>query len=413
MILKLTSILGLGVFLGICYALSTNRKAIVWKPVIGGCLLQLFFAVIILKTSAGQVVFESARVFFDALFAFSIDGAAFVFGPLVKTNLTGQAFGPGNAFIFAFQISATIIFVSSLMAILYHLNIMQKIVYVFAKVMQKLMGTSGSESLASAANVFMGQTESPLVVKPYLKHMTKSEIMAMMTAGMATVSGGVLAAFVSFGIDAGHLLAASVMSAPATLAIAKIMVPETQESETKGTVPKQSGETDVNLLDAACRGASEGLHLSLNVMGMLIAFIALISMVNYGLTSVSTLVTGTPITLEVLLGYIFSPFAFLMGVPEKDILQVGSLLGVKTTVNEFVAFMNLAQIKDTLEPRSQMIATYALCGFASFSSIAIQIGGIGALVPSRRSDLAKLGLRAMVGGTIASFMTATIAGMLI
>lgn len=413
MMLRLTSVLGLVVFIVICYALSTDRSKIKWKPVIGGCALQLFFAVLILKTPVGAVVFGAARDFFNALFAFSVDGATFVFGPLASFELAGKAFGAGNAFIFAVQISATIIFVSSLMAVMYHLGVMQKIVYGFAVTMQKLMGTTGSESLATAANVFMGQTESPLVVKPYLDKMTNSELMAMMTAGMATVAGGVLAAYVGFGVDAGHLLAASVMSAPATLAIAKIMVPETGKSETDGTIPKQTVKQDVNLLDAACRGASEGLHLSLNVMGMLIAFIALISMVNAGLAWSSSFFMDTPLTLEVILGYAFAPFAWLMGVPQQDVLQVGSLLGVKTTVNEFVAFLNLAEIQSSLAPRSTIIATYALCGFANFSSIAIQIGGIGALVPSRRKDLARFGLRAMIGGTIASFMTATIAGMLL
>lgn len=413
MTLKLTSFLGIFVFIGICYLLSENRKAISWKPVFGGLVLQFIFALFILKTGLGLSIFETAKEFFNGLLGFSVEGAKFVFGPLVKMDVTSQVFGGANAFIFAFQISGTIIFISSLMAILYHLGIMQRVVYFFAVIMQKVMGTSGSESLSSAANIFMGQTEAPLVVRPYLKGMTHSEIMSLMTGGMATVAGGVLAAYVGFGIDAGHLLAASVMSAPATLAIAKIMVPETKISETRGNVPKHNDKTDTNLLDAACRGAGEGLQLSLNVMAMLIAFIALVAMANWGIGWVGSLFTDQKITLELVLGYVFAPFAFIMGVPMQDVMQVGSLLGVKTTLNEFVAYINLSTIKDTLHPRSVVIATYALCGFANFSSIAIQIGGIGALVPERRKDLALLGFKAMVGGTIASFLTANIAGMLI
>lgn len=412
MILNLTSFLGLFVFIGICFLLSENRKAISWKPVIGGLLLQFIFALFILKTDMGRLVFDTAKNFFNGLLNFSVEGAKFVFGPLVKMDVTSQAFGGANAFIFAFQIAATIIFISSLMAILYHLGIMQRIVYAFAIIMQKVMGTSGSESLASAANIFMGQTEAPLVVRPYLGKMTHSEIMALMTGGMATVAGGVMAAFVGFGIDAGHLLAASVMSAPATLVIAKIMVPETQSSETRGTVPQHGQTTDTNVLDAACRGAGEGLQLSLNVMAMLIAFIALVALFNWAIQWIGSGL-GLSLSLEMLLGYLFAPFAFVMGVPMEDVLQVGSLLGIKTTLNEFVAYINLSTIKDSLHPRSVVITTYALCGFANFSSIAIQIGGIGALVPERRKDLAKLGLKAMIGGTIASFMTANIAGMLI
>lgn len=413
MTLKLTSFLGIFVFIGICYLLSENRKAISWKPVIGGLVLQFVFAVFILKTGLGLSIFEAAKEFFNGLLGFSVEGAKFVFGPLVKMDVTSQVFGGANAFIFAFQISGTIIFISSLMAILYHLGIMQRVVYFFAIIMQKVMGTSGSESLSCAANIFMGQTEAPLVVRPYLKGMTHSEIMSLMTGGMATVAGGVLAAYVGFGIDAGHLLAASVMSAPATLVIAKILVPETKVSETRGNVPKHNDKTDINLLDAACRGAGEGLQLSLNVMAMLIAFIALVAMANWAIGWAGSLFFDQKITLELILGYVFAPFAFIMGVPMQDVMQVGSLLGVKTTLNEFVAYINLATIKDTLHPRSVIIATYALCGFANFASIAIQIGGIGALAPERRKDLAQLGFKAMVGGTVASFLTANIAGILI
>lgn len=407
---RVIGVIGLFVFIGLCWVFSANRKAIRWKPVIGGFIFQLIFAVLILKTPFGRHVFEFARGFFESLLSFSLEGARFVFGPLVKIDVASKAFGPTNAFIFAFQIAATIIFVASLMAVLYHLKIMQWVVYVFARVMQVLMGTSGSESLASAANVFMGQTEAPLVVRPYLEKMTHSELMALMTGGMATVAGGVLAAYVGFGIDAGHLLAASVMSAPASLAIAKLLVPETERSETAGTVPLQTKMDDANVIDAACRGAGEGIFLSLNVMGMILAFIALIALVNAGLNWVGELI-NRPLTLELLAGYLFAPFAFLMGVPKEDVVQVGTLLGTKTVLNEFIAYLQLAQLKATLHPRSMVIATYALCGFANFGSIAIQIGAIGTLVPKRRKDLARLGLLAMIGGTLASFMTASIAGV--
>lgn len=420
--MRFVGLLGLLVFIGICYAMSTNRKAIKWKPVIGGCVLQFVFALIILKTEFGERFFEGARATVDAILGFSIEGSKFIFGPLVDFGVTSKAFGAQYAFIFGFQIPGTIILVSALMAVLYYLGIMQKVVEAFAWIMQRVMGTSGSESLASAANIFSGQTEAPLVVRPYLEGMTKSEVMAMMTGGMATVAGGVLAAYAGMGVDAGHLLAASVMSAPATLAIAKLMVPETEQSETEGTVKIQLENKDANVIDAACRGAHEGLYLSLNVMGMLIGFIALIALINGGLGFFSGLIgewfnlqwlVESPITLEMILGYVFAPFAMLMGVPFEESAMVGQFLGTKTIVNEFVAYIDLTQAKNMLSERSFVIATYALCGFANFSSIAVQVGGIGALVPSRRKDFAKLGFRAMIGGTIASFMTATIAGVLL
>lgn len=411
--LKILSLIGLLVFISICFLLSNNRKAIQWKPVIGGIGLQLLFALLILKTPFGRAIFENTKRFFDQILAYSAEGGKFVFGPLADIGLSSAVFGMGKGFIFVVQVAAVIIFVSSLMAVLYHWGIMQKVVYAFAIVMQKVMGTSGSESLSAAANIFVGQTEAPLVIKPYLDKMTSSEIMALMTGGMATVAGSVLAAYAGFGISAGHLLAASVMSAPATLAIAKIMVPETQKSETTGKVEVKMERNDSNTVDAACRGASEGMTLSINVMAMLIAFIALVALVNGTLTWLSSFFLDQPLTLELILGYLFAPFAFLMGVPSQDILQVGSLLGTKTVLNEFIAFIQLGDAKEGMDPRSVSIATYALCGFANFSSVAIQIGGIASLAPKRRKDLAKLGFKAMIGGTIASFMTACIAGFLI
>lgn len=418
MMLRFTSFAGLLSFIFIAYALSQNRRAIRWKPVIAGALLQFFFALVILKTSFGQAVFASAADFFNAFLGYAAQGGAFVFGPLINMEVTRAAFGPANAFIFAFQISATIIFVSAVMAVAYHLGIMQKIVYAFALVMQKVIGTSGSESLAAAANIFMGQTETPLVIRPYLEKMTRSEVMCLMTGGMATIAGGVLAAYIGLLQDhfpdiAGHLLAASVMSAPATLVIAKIMVPETEVSETAGSCKLNNEKNAVNFLDAACKGASEGVTLAINVMGMLIAFIALVAMTNGIIQWVGAHFVADPPTLEVMLGWLFSPLAFLMGVPHADVTQVGSLLGIKTVLNEFVGYLKLLEMKDLIAHRSYVITTYAMCGFANFSSVAIQIGGIGSLIPSRRADLAVYGLRAMVGGTLASFMTAAIAGMLL
>jgi CNT family concentrative nucleoside transporter len=410
---RLTGVVGLAVILGISYLMSDDKKAVKWKPIATGIFLQFVFALFILKTPYGRAVFDGARVFFEEILGYSAKGAQFVFGPLADIPASGKAFGARYGFIFAFQISATIIFMSSLMCVLYYLGIMQKVVYGFAVVMQKLMGTSGSESLASAANIFLGQTEAPLVIRPYLEKMTHSEIMALMVGGMANVAGGVLAAYVGMGIDAGHLLAGSVMSAPATLVIAKLMVPETQVSETAGTCRLTNEKIDHNLIDAACRGAGEGVMLVLNVMAVLIAFIALVAMFNTGIQWVSGKFLATPLTLESLLGYLFMPFAWLMGVPREDVFQIGSLLGIKTVLNEFVAYDVLAQIKSSLNPRSVTIVTYALCGFANFSSIAIQIGGIGTLMPSRRKDLAALGLKSMIAGTFCTFMTATIAGILL
>ena len=315
----------------------------------------------------------------------------------------------------ATMVLPTIIFMSSLMSVLYHAGDMQKIVEWTAKIMMKTMGTSGAESLSAAANIFVGQTEAPLVIKPFVDTMTKSELMALMTGGMATVAGGVLAAYVGLGVDAGHLLAASVMSAPAALAVAKLMVPETEQSQTEGVVRVDLPKTHANMIDAAAAGAGEGLTLALNVGAMLLAFIALVAMFNGFLGLVGGWVGFPELSFELIVGYLFAPFAFLMGVAWEDCVQVGVMLGKKTVLNEFVAYLDLqAAIQaNSISERSITIATYALCGFANFSSIAIQLGGIGGIAPSRRQDLAKLGVQALVGGTLACFMTACIAGLLI
>ncbi len=411
--LKLVSLLGLCGFLAFAWGLSNNRKRFPWRTVLSGLGLQFVFGLLILKTDLGKTVFGWARSAAEKLIEVSVDGAAFVFGPLANQELLGDKLGPENSFVFVVVVSATIIVVSSLSAALYHYGILQKVVQGFAWVMQRAMRTTGSESLAAAANIFMGQTEAPLVVKPYLPHMTPSELMALMTGGMATIAGGVMAAYVSFGIDAGHLLTASVMSAPAALLVAKIMIPETEKSETASGADAKLEIESTNGLDALCRGASQGALLAINVMAMLIAFVAIVALINYLLSAPqSALGVADPITLEKLFGWVNAPFAFLMGVPWGDCVAVGEALGERIVLNEFIGYLSLAELQGSIDERSYRIATYALCGFANFSSIAIQIGGIGSLAPDRRKDLARLGGRAMIGGVLASYLTATMVGII-
>lgn len=411
--LKLVSLLGLCGFLAVAWGLSNNRKRFPWRTVLSGLGLQFLFGLLILKTDVGKSVFGAARTAAEKLIEVSVDGAAFVFGPLANEDLLADKLGPEHSFIFVVVVTATIIVVSSLSAALYHYGILQKVVQAFAWVMQRAMHTTGSESLAAAANIFMGQTEAPLVVKPYLPHMTPSELMALMTGGMATIAGGVMAAYVSFGIDAGHLLTASVMSAPAALLVAKIMIPETEKSETASGAKAEIEIESTNGLDALCRGASQGALLAINVMAMLIAFVAIVALVNYLISAPQTaLGVADPVTLERLFGWLNAPFAFLMGVPRGDCVAVGEALGERIVLNEFIGYLTLAGIQETVDERSYRLATYALCGFANFSSIAIQIGGIGSLAPDRRKDLARLGGRAMIGGVLASYLTAAMVGIL-
>ena len=404
---RLVSLLGLVVVMFLAWLLSDNRRAMNWRLIASGLVLQMLLAMALLWTAPGQRVFQAARQFITRLVEFSDAGAEFVFG-------SGDPQFPEmyRHHYLAFKVLPTIIFVSTVMAVLFHLGIMQWVVRAMAWVMVRVMDTSGTESLAAASEVFVGMTESPLVIRPYLETMTRSEIMAMMTAGMGTVAGGVMAAYVGMGIDAGHLLAASLMAAPASLVIAKIMVPETEVSLTKGTVRIEVPRTDVNVLDAACRGASEGLRLALNVGAMLIAFVALVHALNWGL-SLLPAVAGAPLSLERMLGWVCAPLAWVLGVEWKDAPLVGMLLGKKIVLNEFLAYSDLQALKAQLSPRSTIIATYALCGFANFGSVAVQIGGVGGLVPSRREVFARYGLRAMIGGALATLMTATIAGILI
>lgn len=412
--LKLISLLGLLVFVGVAWGLSSNRKQFPWRAVLCGLGLQFLFGVLILKTTFGERVFDFCQRGVTKLIGFADEGSKMIFGPLANVDLLTEKLGPGNGFIFVITVTATIILVAALSSLLYHYGVLQLVVRGTAWVMQRLMRTSGSESLAAAANIFMGQTEAPLVIRPYLPTMTRSEILALMTGGMATIAGGVLAAYVSFGISAGHLLTASVMSAPAALLIAKVMLPETEQSPTAAGASAKIPRETTNGLDALCRGASEGMMLAINVMAMLIAFVAVVALVNYliGLGLRQFGYTGsTP--LQTLFGWVNAPFAWLMGVPWKDCAAIGSVLGERIVINEFIGYLSLSKLSATIEPRSYVLATYALCGFANFSSIAIQIGGIGSLAPTRRADLAKLGLRAMIGGLLASYLTATIAGILI
>jgi concentrative nucleoside transporter, CNT family len=426
------SLVGLFVFLFIAWLLSVNRRAVRWRIVAWGLGLQFTFAMLILLTSPGRMVFEGLNNVFVALLGYTNEGASFLFGNMVRPNVpVGPADGPfgpiaatetwaNTGALFAFSVLPTIIFFSSLMTLLYYMGVMQIFVKAFAWIMQRTMGTSGAESLSAAGNIFVGQTEAPLLVKPFIRTMTKSELHAVMTGGFATVAGGVMAAFVGLLIAffpdiAGHLIAASVMSAPAALAISKVMYPETEESVTKGEIRIELEKTDANVIDAAARGASEGLGLALNVGAMLLAFIALLALMN-GLLGWVTGLFGTVLTIQTVLGWVGAPVAWLMGTPWRDAMAVGTLLGEKTVLNEFVAYLHLANMLQTgeeLSARSVVIATYALCGFANFSSIAIQIGGIGGLAPERRGDLSRLGLRAMVGGTLAAFMTACVVGILI
>ncbi len=409
---------GLTVLVSIAFLFSSGRKAADLRLVVTGIGLQMLFAILVILVPGGREFFEGLSRVFVTVIGFSMDGAAFIFGPLADPSNLG--------FIFAFQVLPTIIFFASLMGVLYHLGIMQKVVQGMAWVMFKVMRISGAESLSVAANVFVGQTEAPLVVRPYISRMTESELLTMMVGGMATIAGGVLAAYITMlgGADeamrlfyAKHLLSASIMAAPATIVIAKILKPETGQSLTRGEVKLHVEKTATNVIEAAANGAADGWRLALNVGAMLLAFIALIAMIDYPLDWIGEMLgfedaTGRELTLSTILGYLFSPLAWVIGVPWQDAITVGGLIGEKVVTNEFVAYAHMNEIQGAMSPKALLISTYALCGFANFSSIAIQIGGIGGIAPDRRSDLARLGLLAVLGGTLATMMTATIAGVL-
>ena len=412
MTLKLISLLGIVSFLGLAWAMSSNRRQVPWRVVSWGMGLQLIIGLVVFRTPIGQGVFEAANVAIRKLNEFAGEGAKLVFGALGDGGKMQEIFGGGV--IFAIAIPATIIFVSALSSLLYHWRVLPLVVSGIAWVMRRTMRTSGSETLATAANIFMGQTEAPLVVKPYLGGMTRSELMALMVGGMATIAGGVAAAYASLGIDAGHLLTASILSAPGTLVIAKLMFPEMDKSETADEECELPKSRATNSIDALCQGASDGMRLSINVIAMLIAFVALVYMAN-AILGWALSWTAWNFTIQEAVGWLNVPFAWLMGVPPDECARVGSVLGERVVLNEFMGYLQLTSMMEgegALSPRTSAIATYALCGFANFGSVAIQIGGISTLAPDRRADLAKLGLKAMVGGVLACYLTATVAGLL-
>ncbi len=422
---RFVGILGMIFLLSAAWLMSTNRRAIKLKTVAWGLGLQFAFAVFVLNTAIGRIAFKAAGDFFTRLLSYSYAGSEFLFGELGKSNSS-------LGVIFAFQILPIIIFIAAFFAVLYYFGVMQVIIRVMAWVMARVMGTSGAESLNVAASIFMGQTEAPLTIRPFIPSLTKSELMTVMTAGMAHVSGSVMGAYITFGAKAEHLLSAVIMTAPGTILMAKMLVPETETPLTGGRqVPgAQAATAEVvtengddkkergNLLEAIARGTTDGLHLALNVGAMLIAFIALIALLNGILGGAHNRLAAHgmawfPSSLSQIFGVVFAPIAWLIGIPWKDCLHVGNLLGTRMSINEFVAYIELGRLSGTISPRSFTIATFALCGFANFSSIGIQIGGISALAPNRRSDLAKLGFRAMLAGTMANLMSASIVGILL
>lgn len=423
---QFSGILGIILILGLSWLISNNRKAINLRVVLSGIALQLALALFILKTTVGQNIFEVMARFITRILDFANAGAEFVFGGLVKRELLVPIFGERYAFLFMFKIMPTIIFVAVLVSIAYHIGLMQRIVAIFAKGMKLIMNVSGSEALSNVSSAFVGQVEAQILIKPYISGMTMSELLASMAGSMACIAGGVMAVYIQMGVDAKYLLAASIMAAPAALVISKIVYPETEESETKGVVKLEIKKTHSNLMDAISHGAGDGLKVSLNVIAMLIGVIALIALVDAvlgwsgrmlaGHTTLDLSMIGIDIqklSLKEILGALFSVFAYAMGVPYVDVHAAGQLLGTKLAVNEFVAYTDYVQIKQALQPKTITIVSIALCGFANFSSIAIQVGGIGELAPERRKDLAKLGFKALICGTLASYMSATIAGILV
>src|SRR5271156_6147838 len=407
---RFTGILGLLTMLGLAYAFSTNRRAINKKTVAWGLGLQIVFAIFVLKVELGRVLFQKAGAAVNLLLSYAFVGSKFVFGEL---GVQGSSMG----FVFAFQVLPTVIFIAAFFAVLYHYGIMQLIIKLAAKVMTRFMGASGAESLNVAASIFMGQTEAPLTIRPFLPDLTRSELMTVMTSGMAHVSGGIMAAYIAFGIEPKHLLSAVIMTAPGTLLMAKMLVPETEQPRTAGRVVMPEGEAETekeeNLLGAVARGTIDGLHMALNIAAMLIAFLALVALADGILGGIHHWVAWVPESLEKIFGTVFAPVAWVIGVPWHDCGVIGTLLGTRMVLNELVAFSMLGPLKAALDPRSFTIATFALCGFANLSSIGIQIGGIGALAPNKKGELARLGIRAMLAGTMANLMSASIAGMLL
>jgi len=412
---RFTGILGLLTMLAAAYAFSTNRRAIRLKTVAWGLGLQFVFALFVLRMETGRRVFQKAGDVVNRLLSYAFVGSQFVFGELGKQ-------GSHLGFYFAFQVLPTIIFIAAFFAVLYHYGVMQFIIKIAAWIMTRVMGASGAESLNVAASIFMGQTEAPLTIRPFLPDLTRSELMTVMTSGMAHVSGGIMAAYIAFGIEPKHLLSAVIMTAPGTLLMAKMLVPETEQPRTAGRVvmseDEEKTEKEENLLGAVARGTTDGLHLALNIAAMLISFLALIALTNGVLGGMHNWLAAHgvgwfPASLETIFGVLFAPIAWVIGIPWRDCGLIGNLLGTRMVLNELVAFSMLGPMKAALDPRSFTIATFALCGFANLSSIGIQIGGIGALAPNKKGELARLGIRAMLAGTMANLMSASIAGMLL
>src|ERR1700723_3285434 len=403
---RFTGVLGLLTMLGLAYTFSTNRRAINRKTVAWGLGLQILFAIFVLKIELGRILFQKAGDAVNRLPKFCFVGLEFVFGELGAQHSS-------MGFFFAFQLLPTVIFIAAFFAVLYHYGIMQFIIKLAAKVMTRFMGASGAESLNVAASIFMGQTEAPLTIRPFLPDLTRSELMTVMTSGMAHVSGGIMAAYIAYGIEAKHLLSAVIMTAPGTILLSKMMVPETEVPRTSGRVEMAEIEPDPNPLGAIARGTSDGLSLAINVAAMLISFIALLFLIDGLFGGIHAYIGWFPASLEQVFGWVFAPIAWLIGIPWHDCRTIGNLLGLRTVTNELIAFQRLGPMKDSLDPRSFTIATFALCGFANFSSIGIQIGGIGALAPNKKADLARLGIRAMAAGTMANLMSASIVGIML
>jgi CNT family concentrative nucleoside transporter len=407
---RFTGILGLLTMLTLAYAFSTNRRAINKKTVVWGLGLQVLFAIFVLKIEIGRVLFQKAGDAVNRLLSYAFVGSKFVFGEL-------GAQGSSMGFFFAFQVLPTVIFIAAFFSVLYHYGIMQFIIKLAAKLMTRFMGASGAESLDVAASIFMGQTEAPLTIRPFLPELTRSELMTVMTSGMAHVSGGIMAAYIAFGIEPKHLLSAVIMTAPGTILLSKMLVPETEVPKTAGRVimseEEAGAEKSENLLGAIARGTTDGLGLALNIAAMLISFLALIALANGLLGGIHNKMMWFPSSLQQIFGVLFSPVAWVIGIPWHDCHAIGNLLGTRMVLNELVAFSMLGPQRATLDPRSFTIATFALCGFANLSSIGIQLGGIGALAPNKRGELARLGIRAMLAGTMANLMSASIAGMLL
>jgi CNT family concentrative nucleoside transporter len=407
---RFTGLIGIAVLLGLAFAFSSNRRAIKPRTVVTGLGLQILFAFLVLKFEVGRRALSVAGEAVNRLLSYSFAGSQFVFGELgVKHSKYG--------FDFAFQVLPTIIFIAAFFAILYHYGVMQFIIRIAARIMTRLMGASGVESLNVAASIFMGQTEAPVTIRPFLPDLTRSELMTVMTSGMAHVSGSIMAAYFAFGAEPRHVLSAVIMTAPGTILVSKMLVPETEHPKTAGRVVMSEEETakekHENLLGAIARGTVDGLHMALNIGAMLIAFLALVALLDGILGGIHHHIAWFPASLESVLGVLFSPVAWLIGVPWRDCAAIGNLLGTRMVLNELVAFSMLGPQKAVLDPRSFTIATFALCGFANLSSIGIQIGGIGALAPNKKGELARLGIRAMLAGTMANLMSASIAGMLL